>query len=115
MTQNLTSSSLSADKADYDKQSSSEIRADIDQTRASVGDKIDQLQSLIHVAEEALSVRTEAARLADRQFEQNAALESAREDAHAKVASAKASLLEANLSLLLAQGDLKRTIGEMPR
>jgi len=45
MTQNLTSSSLSADNADYDKQSSSEIRADIDQTRASVGDKIDQLQA----------------------------------------------------------------------
>jgi len=45
MTQNLSSSSLSADKDDYDKQSSNEIRADIDQTRASVGDKIDQLQA----------------------------------------------------------------------
>jgi len=45
MTQNLTSSSLSTDKPDYDKQTSSEIRADIDQTRASVGDKIDQLQA----------------------------------------------------------------------
>jgi len=45
MTQNLTSSSLSADKPDLDKQTSSEIRADIDQTRASVGDKIDQLQA----------------------------------------------------------------------
>jgi len=55
MTQNLTSSSLSSSslssdlpstgKPDYDKQSSSEIRADIDQTRASVGDKIDQLQA----------------------------------------------------------------------
>jgi uncharacterized protein YjbJ (UPF0337 family) len=45
MTQNLSSSSLSTDKGDYDKQSSSEIRADIDQTRASVGEKIDQLQA----------------------------------------------------------------------
>jgi len=45
MTQNLTSSSLSTENADSDKQSSSEIRADIDQTRASVGDKIDQLQA----------------------------------------------------------------------
>jgi len=45
MTQNQTSSSLAADNADYDKQSSNEIRADIDQTRASVGDKIDQLQA----------------------------------------------------------------------
>jgi uncharacterized protein YjbJ (UPF0337 family)/ElaB/YqjD/DUF883 family membrane-anchored ribosome-binding protein len=43
MTQNLTP--VATDKPDYDKQSSTEIRADIDQTRASVGDKIDQLQA----------------------------------------------------------------------
>jgi len=45
MTENLTSSSLYTDKSESDKQSSNEIRADIDQTRASVGDKIDQLQA----------------------------------------------------------------------
>jgi len=45
MTQNLNTSELSVDKTDDDKLSSSEIRADIDQTRASVGDKIDQLQA----------------------------------------------------------------------
>jgi len=45
MTQNLSTSELSADKTEADKQSSNEIRADIDQTRASVGDKIDQLQA----------------------------------------------------------------------
>jgi outer membrane protein TolC len=78
-------------------------------------DKVEQLQDLVGVAEEALKVRTEAARLSDRQFEQNAALPSARAEAHAKVISAKASSLEANLGLLLAQGDLIRTIGEMPR
>ena len=78
-------------------------------------DKVEQLQSLVQVAEEALNVRTEAARLADRQFEQSAALGSARSAAHAKAASAKASLLGATLGLSLAQGDVKRAIGQMPR
>ena len=44
MTQNYTSSSLPSDKRD-ETPPSSEIRADIDQTRASVGEKIDQLQA----------------------------------------------------------------------
>lgn len=78
-------------------------------------DKVEQLQSLVEVAEEALNVRIEAARLADRQYEQSAALASAQSEAHAKATSAKASLLEATLGLLLAQGDLKRAIGQMPR
>jgi outer membrane protein TolC len=78
-------------------------------------DKVEQLQSLVQVVEEALNVRIETARLADRQFEQNAALASARSEAHAKTASAKASLLEATLGLSLAQGDMKRAIGQMPR
>jgi hypothetical protein len=51
----------------------------------------------------------------DRRFEQNAALDSARSEAHAKAISAQASYLEATLGLSLAQGDLKRTIGELPR
>src|SRR5271168_1108926 len=78
-------------------------------------DKVEELQSMVQVAEEALNVRTEAGRLTDRQVEQNAALISARSEAHAKAASARASLLEATLNLSLAQGDLKRTIGQMPR
>jgi uncharacterized protein YjbJ (UPF0337 family) len=45
MTQTFTSSSPSIDNGEPEKQSTSEIRADIDQTRASVGDKIDQLQA----------------------------------------------------------------------
>ena len=78
-------------------------------------DKVEQLQDLVGVAEETLKVRTEAARLEDRQFEQNAALASARAEAHAKSISAKASSLEANLGLSLAQGELKRTLGQLPR
>ena len=78
-------------------------------------DQVEQSQNLVGVAQEVLQARTEAARLTDRQFEQNAALASARAEAHAKALSAKASSLEANLGLLLAQGALKKTIGELPR
>ena len=78
-------------------------------------DKVEQLQDLAGVADEVLKARTEASRVTDSRFEQNAALASARAEAHAKTISAKASFLEATLGLSLAQGDLKRTIGELPR
>lgn len=78
-------------------------------------DKIEELRSMVGVAEEALEVRTEAARLADRQFEQSAILASVHDESHAKAATAKAAFLEASLGLSLAQADLKRTIGEIPR
>ena len=70
---------------------------------------------MVEVAEEALAVRTEAARLANRQFEQSTLLASAPAEATAKVAAAKASLLETTLGLTLAQAELKRTIGPIPR
>jgi outer membrane protein TolC len=78
-------------------------------------DKVEQLQDLSGVAAEVLKAREEASRVTDRRFEQNAALTSARAEAHAKALSAQASYLEATLGLSLAQGDLKRTIGELPR
>jgi outer membrane protein TolC len=78
-------------------------------------DKVEQLQDLAGVAAEVLKAREEASRVTDRRFEQNAALASARAEAHAKAISAQASYLEATLGLSLAQGDLKRTIGELPR
>ena len=77
--------------------------------------KVEQVQSLITVAEDVLKARTEAARVADSQFEQNAALASARAEAAAKTSSAKASLLQANLGLSLAQSELKHAMGEIPR
>ena len=77
--------------------------------------KVEQMQSLITVAEDVLKARTEAARVADSQFEQNAALASARAEAAAKTSSARVSLLQANLGLSLAQGELKRAMGEIPR
>ena len=78
-------------------------------------DKVEQLQDLAGVAEELLQARTEASRVTDRRFEQNAALASTRAEAHAKAISAQASSLEAGLGLSLAQGELKKTIGELPR
>jgi outer membrane protein TolC len=78
-------------------------------------DKVEQLQGMVGVAEEALRVRVELARLTDRQLEQNAALASTRAEAQAKSASAKASYLEASLGLSLAEADLKRVIGQLPR
>ena len=61
-----------------------------------------------------VEARTEAVRLADRQFEQNAALGSARNQTKADLASAAASLLEANLNLSLAEAELKKAVGQMP-
>jgi outer membrane protein TolC len=78
-------------------------------------DKVEQMQSLVTVAEEELKTTEEAARLADRQFEQKEVLASVHAEAAAKTSSAKASLLEANLGLSLAQGELKRVMGEIPR
>jgi outer membrane protein TolC len=78
-------------------------------------DKVEQLQSMVGVAEQSLKVRIELARLSDRQFEQSEVLASARSEAQSKAASAKASYLEATLGLALAQADLKRTIGQVPR
>jgi outer membrane protein TolC len=78
-------------------------------------DKVDQMQNLVSLADAALKASTEGARVADRQFEQNEALASARAEAAAKMTLAKASLLEANLGLSLAQGELQRAMGEIPR
>ncbi len=78
-------------------------------------DKVEQLEDLVGVAKQVVEARAEAARVTDRRFEQTSALASARAEAHAKAISAQASSLEAALGLSLAQGDLKRTIGQLPR
>ena len=78
-------------------------------------DKVDEFRQMVEVAGQVVKVRTEAARLADRQFEQTAALSSARSQDHADLASATASLLELSFGLSLAEADLKRAIGQMPQ
>ena len=88
---------------------------EVDVAVESAYDGVEQSESLVKVVQEGLEVRTEAARLADRQFEQNEALASSRAEAHAKLASARSSLVEATLGLSLAQADLKQVIGQLPR
>lgn len=91
------------------------LQSDIEVQVQGIYDRVDELRQMVDVAGQAVKVRTEAARLADRQLEQNAALNSARSQAHADLASATASLLEATFGLSLAEADLKRAIGQIPR
>jgi outer membrane protein TolC len=77
-------------------------------------DKVEQMQDLVGVADQVVKTRAEASRVTERRFEQTAALASARSEAHAKEISSQASYLEATLGLSLAQGDLRRTMGELP-
>ena len=91
------------------------LQSEIEVQIQGIYDRIDELKQMVDVAGQVLTVRTEAARLADRQFEQNAALNSARSQTRADLASASASLLETNCSLSLAEADLKRAIGQMPQ
>jgi outer membrane protein TolC len=91
------------------------LQSEIEVQVQGIYDRVDELRQMVAVAGQVVTVRTEAARLADRQFEQNAALSSARSQAHADVATATASLLEANCGLSLAEADLKRALGQIPR
>ena len=88
---------------------------EVDVQVESAYDAVEQSADLVKVAQEVFDVRTEAARLADRQFEQTETLASARATAHANLASAKSSLVAATLSLSIAQANLKQVMGELPR
>ena len=91
------------------------LQSEIEVQVQAIYDRIDELRQMLEVEGQVLKVRTEAARLGDRQFEQNAALSSARSQSHADLANASASLLEATCELSLAEADLKRAIGQMPQ
>jgi outer membrane protein TolC len=91
------------------------LQSEIEVQVQGIYDRVDELRQLVDVAGQIVKVRTEAARLADRQFEQTAALSSARSQSHADMTSSTASLLEASCALSLAEADLKRAVGQMPR
>jgi outer membrane protein TolC len=91
------------------------LQSEIEVHVQGIYDRVDELRQMVDVAGQVLEVRTESARLSDRQFEQSAALDSARSQSHADLANATASLLEANCGLSLAEADLKRAIGQMPQ
>jgi outer membrane protein TolC len=91
------------------------VQSEIEVQVQSIYDRIDELMQMVAVAGQNVKVRTEAARLADRQFEQNATLNSTRSLTRAELASAIASLFEAHCGLSLAEADLKRAIGQIPQ
>ena len=91
------------------------LQSEIEVQVQGVYDRVDELRQMVDVTGQIVKVRTEAARLSDRQFDQNAALNSARSQSHSDLVSATASLLEANCGLSLAEADLKRMIGQMPK
>jgi len=77
--------------------------------------KLDELQGLVSVAQEALDTRQELARVSAEQFHQDTLLASGRDDAIAKMHDAQASLLQATLGRSLAEADVLRILGESPR
>jgi outer membrane protein TolC len=91
------------------------LQSEIEVQVQGIYDKVDELRQMVDVAGQVVRVRTEAARLADLQFEQTAALSSTRSQTHADLASSTASLLEASCGLSLSEADLKRAIGQMPQ
>jgi outer membrane protein TolC len=91
------------------------LQSEVEVQVQGIYDRVDELRQVVDVAGQVVKVRTEAARLADRQFEQTAVLSSARSQSLADLASAGASLLEANCGLSLAEAELKRAIGQTPR
>jgi outer membrane protein TolC len=91
------------------------LQSEIEVQIEGIYERVDELRQMVDVAEQVVKVRTEAARLSDRQVEQNVALNSARSQSHSDLASATASLLEANCGLSLTEADLKRAIGQMPQ
>jgi outer membrane protein TolC len=78
-------------------------------------DHVDELREMVGVVQQAVKVRTEAERLANCQFEQNALLSGVRSQTRADLSNATALFLEASLNLLLAEAEIKKTIGQMPR
>jgi multidrug efflux system outer membrane protein len=78
-------------------------------------DKVEQLQALLKVSELTLEVRQESYRIEVRRQQVSASLESAVENAHAAATAAKVNVLSAQLDLYLAEKDIKRQMGELPR
>jgi outer membrane protein TolC len=81
---------------------------------ASAYDKVEQLQQLVSVVDEALKARTEAARVTNQRVTQSAELASSAAKDDAAVYDTKASLLEARLGLFLAQNNIQQMLGQRP-
>lgn len=92
------------------QQTESEIRIQI----SAAYDKVERLQQLVSVVEEAYRARTEVARVSSEQVAHSAALESTAAKEAAAAYDTKASLLEAKLGLFLATNDIQQMLGQRP-
>jgi outer membrane protein TolC len=92
------------------QQTQSDIRIQI----SAAYDRVERLQELVSVVQEALKARTETARVSTEQVAQNSQLESAAAKDSAAAFDTKASLLEAQLGLFLAQNSIQQMMGERP-
>ncbi|WP_263410850.1 TolC family protein [Terriglobus tenax] len=88
-----------------------DVTAHIEAEANAAYDKVERMQGLAHLAEEVKQVRAEAARVKTKQVELHAALPSQQITAEAQLSSSTASAMEANLGLVLAQGELRKTLG----
>ena len=96
-------------------------RTQLEQTEADVAieisaayDQVDELHQLVTVASEALKARTEAARISVQRQQQNAELASGVAKSQTLVSASQTSLLEAQLSLFLAQNNIQQMLGIRP-
>jgi len=78
-------------------------------------DKIDQNQSLVEVAKQAVTLREEGDRLAGVQLGYGVLLNSKRSEATEGLAKARADLLKGQLGYLESQAELAAFIGRLPR
>jgi outer membrane protein TolC len=92
------------------QQTQSDIQIEI----AAGYDKVEQLEQLVSVVQEAYKARSEASRVASEQVAHTELLESSAAKDAAAVYDTKASLLEAELGLFLAKNNIQQMLGERP-
>jgi outer membrane protein TolC len=78
-------------------------------------DKVEQLEELLKVSQLMLETREESYRIVIQQAQVDAALESSVASAHSATTSARLGVLSSQLSLYLAQSNIKKLLGQMPR
>ncbi len=91
-----------------------QTQSDIQIQIAAAYDKVEQLEQLVSVVQEAYKARAEASRVASEQVAHTELLESSASKDAAAVYDTKASLLEAELGLFLAKNHIQQMLGERP-
>jgi outer membrane protein TolC len=78
-------------------------------------DKVEQLEELLHVSQLMLETREESYRIQTQRLAVDAALASSVASLHSAATAAKLNVLSSQLNLYLAQSNVKKQLGEMPR